>query len=157
PGLLTAAARNVGRGFTDLALYEVGSVFRWNDRGEPVRLPAGRRPGDAELRQLEATLPFQPTHLAAVLTGERERSGWWGSGRAAEWGDAIEAARIVAAAVGVELVVGPDLHAPWHPGRCAILRVDGALVGHAGELHPRVVEAFDLPARTCAVELRLDE
>jgi phenylalanyl-tRNA synthetase beta chain len=30
------------------------------------------------------------------------------------------------------------------------------LVGHAGELHPRVVAALDLPDRTCAMELDLD-
>jgi phenylalanyl-tRNA synthetase beta chain len=45
---------------------------------------------------------------------------------------------------------------PWHPGRCAALRVGDWIVGHAGELHPKVVEALDLPARTCAVELDLD-
>ena len=30
-----------------------------------------------------------------------------------------------------------------------------ALVGHAGELHPRVIEAYGLPPRTCAMELEL--
>lgn len=54
-------------------------------------------------------------------------------------------------------------YAPWHPGRCAALYVADAaaeggerLVGHAGELHPRVVAAFGLPERTVAVELDLD-
>ncbi|GAB3978676.1 hypothetical protein GCM10029978_072020 [Actinoallomurus acanthiterrae] len=32
---------------------------------------------------------------------------------------------------------------------------DGTLVGHAGELHPRVTKAYDLPARACAMELDL--
>ncbi|MFD5658473.1 phenylalanine--tRNA ligase subunit beta-related protein, partial [Streptomyces hirsutus] len=49
---------------------------------------------------------------------------------------------------------------PWHPGRCAELAdtVDGTerVVGHAGELHPRVVKNLGLPARTCAMELDLD-
>jgi phenylalanyl-tRNA synthetase beta chain len=49
-------------------------------------------------------------------------------------------------------------HAPWHPGRCARLETtDGTLVGHAGELHPKVVAALDLPARTVAFEVDLDE
>ena len=30
------------------------------------------------------------------------------------------------------------------------------IVGHAGELHPKVIEALELPARTCALELDLD-
>jgi phenylalanyl-tRNA synthetase beta chain len=36
------------------------------------------------------------------------------------------------------------------------LVVDGAVVGHAGEVHPRVIEALDLPSRTCAAELALE-
>ncbi|MGB7797135.1 MAG: phenylalanine--tRNA ligase subunit beta, partial [Pseudonocardiaceae bacterium] len=46
--------------------------------------------------------------------------------------------------------------APWHPGRCAQLQVEGHPVGHAGELHPAVVEVLGLPPRTCAMELDLD-
>ncbi len=45
---------------------------------------------------------------------------------------------------------------PWHPGRCARLVVDGHTVGHAGELHPKVVDALGLPKRTSAMELDLD-
>jgi phenylalanyl-tRNA synthetase beta chain len=158
PGLLTTAARNIGRGFNDLALYEVGQVFRWTGERSPrVDLPAGRRPTDDELARLEGTLPFQPVHVAAVLTGRRERAGWWGSGRAAGWADAIEAARTVAVSIGVVVSVDADPHAPWHPGRVAAVRVEGRLVGHAGELHPRVLEAYGLPPRTSAVELRLDD
>jgi phenylalanyl-tRNA synthetase beta chain len=56
--------------------------------------------------------------------------------------------------------VAADQHAPWHPGRCAAIFIaDGQgaerLAGHAGELHPRVVEAFRLPTRTCAAEIDL--
>ena len=36
------------------------------------------------------------------------------------------------------------------------LSVDGVLVGHAGELHPAVLERLGLPARTCAMEVELD-
>ncbi|MEU8188395.1 phenylalanine--tRNA ligase subunit beta, partial [Micromonospora carbonacea] len=46
--------------------------------------------------------------------------------------------------------------APWHPGRCAELLVDGVVVGHAGELHPAVLAALELPKRTSAMELDLD-
>jgi len=158
PGLLNALARNVGRGLGDVALYETGPVFRRTaDPGPPVRLPAETRPTDDQLARLEATLPYQPTHLAVALTGQREGAGWWGSGRAATWADAVEAARTVAASLGVQVDVRADVHAPWHPGRCAAIEVGGRLVGHAGELHPRVVEAMALPPRTSAMELRLDD
>jgi phenylalanyl-tRNA synthetase beta chain len=161
PGLLSALRRNIARGTTDLALFEAGLVYRSDDRElpglvRPPRLPVDRRPTDDELAALDAALPRQPRRLAVALAGDRERSGWWGSGRPVEWGDAVEAARIVAREVGVVLEVAADDHAPWHPGRCAVLRIDGVVVGHAGELHPRVVEALGLPPRTAAAELDLD-
>jgi phenylalanyl-tRNA synthetase beta chain len=159
PGLLAALRRNIARGNTDVALFETGLVYRVDDSGgqaRPPRLPVDRRPTDDELAALDAALPRQPQRLAIALGGERELSGWWGPGRPVEWGDAVEAARIVAREVGIVLDVAADEHAPWHPGRCAALRVDGVLVGHAGELHPRVVEALGLPPRTAAAELDLD-
>jgi phenylalanyl-tRNA synthetase beta chain len=71
----------------------------------------------------------------------------------------VEAARIVLAAAGVpadRVSVRASALAPWHPGRCAEVRVDDTVVGHAGELHPQVCSALDLPRRTCAMELNLD-
>src|SRR5205085_3866004 len=88
--------------------------------------------------------------------GQREQRGWWGEGREATGADAVQAARLSAQAYGIELtVVASDL-LPWHPGRCAQLRVGDWPVGHAGELHPKVVEALGLPKRTVAMELDLD-
>ncbi|MDP9392811.1 MAG: phenylalanine--tRNA ligase subunit beta [Actinomycetota bacterium] len=158
PGLLATLRRNVGRGMPDAAVFEIGTVFR-PDPGQATtapRLPVDRRPTAEELVGQDAALPRQPRRVAVALSGHRERVGWWGPGRAACWADAVEAAREVARAVGVELEVRADQHAPWHPGRCAALYVDAQLVGHAGELHPRVVTALDLPARTSAMELDLD-
>jgi phenylalanyl-tRNA synthetase beta chain len=157
PGLLAALRRNVGRGSTDVALYETGLVVRPAGELPPVpRLPVDRRPTPEEVAAVEAGLPDQPVRLAAVLAGEREPAGWWGPARPAEWADAIELARRVATTLDVELEVRADEHPPWHPGRCAALLVAGEVVGHAGELHPRVVQALGLPARTAAVELALD-
>ncbi|MES9607821.1 MULTISPECIES: phenylalanine--tRNA ligase subunit beta [Actinomadura] len=157
PGLLKALALNVGRGFGDVALFEVGMVFRPRpDAPERApRLAVDRGPTAEEVAALEAALPDQPYRVAAVLAGDREPSGWWGEGRPALWADAVEAARTVAREVGVELTVKADQHAPWHPGRCAALYVGDTLVGHAGELHPRVTKAYGLPARSCAMELEL--
>jgi phenylalanyl-tRNA synthetase beta chain len=62
----------------------------------------------------------------------------------------------VADALGVPLSVRAQTRAPWHPGRCAEFRAGDVVVGHAGELHPRVCEAYGVPARTAAVEIDLD-
>jgi phenylalanyl-tRNA synthetase beta chain len=157
PGLLTALRRNVGRGGQDLALFETGLVFRPSDeRPAPPRLPVDRRPTDEEIAVLDAALPRQPRRAAVVLAGAREPAGWWGRGYQASWADAVEAGRTVAREAGVELTARADQHAPWHPGRCAALYVGDTLVGHAGELHPRVVKALSLPDRTSAMEVDLD-
>ncbi|MDN3358069.1 phenylalanine--tRNA ligase subunit beta [Actinomadura sp. DC4] len=161
PGLFRTLNRNAGRGFADVALYETGLVYRpkRTPDGRPVppppRLPVDRGPTADELAAVEAALPDQPVRVGAVLAGDRDPAGWWGPGRPANWADAIEAARTIAAEAGVELEVRADRHAPWHPGRCAVLMAGEVLVGHAGELHPRVIKAYDLPPRTCAMELDL--
>ncbi|MYX93526.1 phenylalanine--tRNA ligase subunit beta [Streptomyces sp. SID486] len=162
PGLLSALRRNDGRGSHDLALFETGLVFlrREERRAAAVHLPVDRRPTDEEIAALDAALPEQPRHVAAVLAGAREQAGWWGKGRPSDWADAVEAARTVAREAGAELIVRKGQYGPWHPGRCAELVVlaDGAerVVGHAGELHPRVLKALGLPERTSAMELDLD-
>jgi phenylalanyl-tRNA synthetase beta chain len=162
PGLLQVLVRNVGRGFPDVALFETGLVFLPRPGGQPAApiLPVDRAPTLAERAELEAALPDQPLHLAVVLAGERELSGWWGPGRRAVFEDVIEAARQVIGVSQVPFEVRAAQLEPWHPGRCAALYLDTGhgekkLAGHAGELHPRVVQAFGVPARTCAAELDL--
>lgn len=157
PGLLEMTSRNLARGNRDLALYAVGQVVLGGGQGPVVgALDVTRRPADDELAALDASLPKQPVHVAAVLTGLRDPAGPWGPGRAADAYDAFGAARTIAAAAGVELVLVADQHLPWHPGRCARLEVDGRTVGYAGELHPAVLERAGLPARLCALEIDLD-
>lgn len=160
PPLLATLRRNIGRGQRDLALYEMGLVFLARpEAGAPPALGVADRPSDEEFAAANACLPHQPWHVAAVLAGEIELRGWWGQGRAASWADAIEAARIALDAAGVRgdrVDVRAAEHAPWHPGRCAAIVVDGQVVGHAGELHPAVVTALELPRRTCAMEINLD-
>jgi phenylalanyl-tRNA synthetase beta chain len=157
PGLLEMLSRNRSRGAGDLALYHLGQVTL--PHAQPVPMPepgVDRRPTDAEYAQIKAALPAQPLHVAVVLAGNREPAGWWGRGRSAGWEDAVEAARLVGRVAGVELRVTKADLAPWHPGRCAALRVGDWVIGHAGELHPKVIEALQLPPRTCAMELDLD-
>jgi phenylalanyl-tRNA synthetase beta chain len=158
PGLLGALHRNVSRGLTDVALFELGPVFiaREHQVAAPTP-PVTERPAPDALSALDAALPDQPLHLAVALAGHRERPGWWGPGRAVSWADAVEVARLAAATVRAAGVsVQQAAVAPYHPGRCAQVELDGAVIGHAGELHPRVIEALGLPPRTCAAELDVD-
>ncbi|HEX6055366.1 MAG TPA: phenylalanine--tRNA ligase subunit beta, partial [Intrasporangium sp.] len=157
--LVDVLRRNVSRGHKDVALFEMGLVFR---PGGPLgRAPipgVSARPSDDELEQLYAAVPPQPRRVGIMATGLIEHAGWWGPGRSAEWSDMVSAVEAVAAALVVPVVISADPdHAPWHPGRCArITLTDGTLVGHAGELHPKVLTALDLPARTVAAEIDVD-
>jgi phenylalanyl-tRNA synthetase beta chain len=156
PGLLKALARNVGRGNLDAALFETSLVFSpTGDERAPI-LGVDRRPSDAEWASIEKAVPHQPWHLAMALTGQAEVPGWWGEGRSASWSDAIAVVRTLAAELGVDLEVVAATRAPWHPGRCAEIRSGERVLGHAGELHPRVCKAYAVPARTAVAEVDLD-
>jgi phenylalanyl-tRNA synthetase beta chain len=157
--LVDALRRNVARGHKDVALFEVGLVFR--PAGPLAKAPipdVASRPDDETLARLYEAVPAQPRRAGLVASGLIEQAGWWGPGRAADWSDMVAAVQAVAAALAVPVVVSADPdHAPWHPGRCArITLTDGTLVGHAGELHPKVVAALELPERTVAAEIDVD-
>lgn len=161
PTLLGAAQRNVGRGFDDLALFELGSVFlgvagSGSRPHNPPRPGVTQRPSDADWRALEGLLPDQPMHLAAVWTGDRSPKGWRGGGEPVTWADAIATVQDIADSLEVELIIERGSDPAFHPGRCAQLTIDNAVIGHAGELHPGVLEAWGLPERACAMELDLD-
>jgi phenylalanyl-tRNA synthetase beta chain len=157
--LVTAARRNVGRGFGEMALFESGRVFRWpQPRPAPtvVRPGVAGRPSDRELAELDALLPAQPEHVAVLLTSSLRRPGWWGPDGAEPYRDAIATARMIADEARLDVTVVAAQMAPWHPGRCAELRVGDRVVGWAGELHPRVLETLGLPDRAAAMELNLE-
>ena len=157
PGLLEALTRNVSRGSVDVALYAIAQVVQPTTETRPVELiPTDRRPSDDEIAMLDQSLPTQPQHVGAVLAGLREPAGPWGPGRPVHASDAFEAVRIIGRATGVELTLRPAQYLPWHPGRGAAVFVGDTPVGHAGQLHPAVIERCGLPKGTCAVELDLD-
>ena len=157
PGLLEALVRNVSRGIVDVALYAVAQVVQPTEQTRGIELiPVHRRPTADEVAILDAALPRQPQHAAVVLTGLWEPRGPWGDGRPVEAADAFEAVRIIARASGVDVVLRAAQYLPWHPGRCAEVLVGDRVIGHAGQLHPGVIERSELPPCTCAVELNLD-
>jgi phenylalanyl-tRNA synthetase beta chain len=157
PGLLEALGRNVSRGAVDVSLFAIAQVVESTAETHAVeRISNDRRPTDEEIATLDASLPRQPQHVAVVLAGLREPAGPWGSGRRADAVDAFEAVRVIGRAAGVEMTLRAAHYLPWHPGRCAEVVIGDAVVGHAGQLHPAVVERSGLPKGTCAVELDLD-
>ena len=156
--LVDAAARNVARGARHVAVFEAGRVVLGSENPAKAPIPAvGAKPAPEVLEAVKAAVPEQPHRVAFIATGDAIPASPDGPARAFDATDVIEAAVEIGRALGVELAVTADEHAPWHPGRCARLSLaDGTVVGYAGELAPKVCSALDLPARACAAELEVD-
>ena len=159
PGLLQTAHRNIARGLTDLAIFETGVVFLPEpgvEYGTEDVPPLGERPSDEKLAELNASIPPQHRHVAALLTGNVSPRQPGRASEAAGLAEALDAVRVIAAAAGVEIDVVQAERAALHPGRTGALRVAGEEVGYVDELHPAVAEDADLPGRATVLELDLD-
>jgi len=156
-GLAAAARRNLARGTADFAIFEWGSTFRGTCGAPGVRLGTQVRPTSEQWDALQASLPEQGQHLAALLVGAATNPGSWGNARAYDWSDAVEAVQVAANALGLRLALQAGSDPAFHPGRCAALFLPDQVtaVGFAGELHPRTCEALGLPPRSCAFEVDL--
>lgn len=158
PGLLSTLSRNISRGAKDVAIFEIGTVFRNVSPLKKVELPGtSKRPSPKAIAELYATVPKQMLFVGGVVAGHSRISSWQGAGEKFGWDDAIaKAIEIIESTGNSYEVISSDL-APWHPGRCAEIKVNGKAVAHAGELHPRVISALNLPERSCAFAVILSE
>ncbi|QCB98236.1 phenylalanine--tRNA ligase subunit beta [Arthrobacter sp. PAMC25564] len=158
PGLIEVAKRNHSRGFRDLALFEAGLVFLPGEKlGTASIPPLGAKPSDEVLDALYDGVPDQPLHLAAVLTGHDSPAAAGHTPRPWDWADALDIARLAGDVLGVDIVVSQGHHQAFHPGRAAQLALrSGEVLGYAGELHPKLLAAHDMPARSVAVEFNAD-
>lgn len=156
PGLIEVAQRNISRGAKDFAIFEMGSIFRSSQKLVPAISPElGQRPDQSIIDAITASVPPQAYHVAGLLVGKNEASDWQGPARAYTWQDAIAYAQDILQLCNLEWSIKRSDFAPWHPGRCAELIVDGKAVAHAGELHPRIVAAYGLPERSVAFAVGL--
>jgi phenylalanyl-tRNA synthetase beta chain len=158
PGLIEVAKRNHSRGFRDLALFESGLVFLPSEgMGTDSIPPLGVKPSEEVLDGLYDGVPAQPFHLAAVLTGHDSPAAAAHAPRVWDWADVLDIARLAGEVLGVEIVVSQGSHQAFHPGRAAQLSLrTGEVVGYAGELHPKLLAASDMPARSVALEINAD-
>ena len=157
PGLIKAAARNIGRGAPGVALFETGTVAFPADRGPAPIYGVDWRPTTTSWPSCSRRIPDQPLHLAVVLAGERERAGWWGEGREAGWADAIGAGPAARRGAGRRrrgAPRSPDALAPGplRPARGSAGRSSATPASCTRE----VCQAFGLPPRSAAVEIDLD-
>ena len=151
PGLLLTAMRNQGRGASDIAIFEIGSVFRNTEKLISPGIVGIDKVPDVKTKEIiYKSVPNQPLHVGAVVAGKLTSDSWHVKSSNFTWVEAIGFARAIVENTGSEANTIPSDFAPWHPGRCAEIQVDGKPVGHAGELHPRVISLLGLPDRSCA-------
>jgi phenylalanyl-tRNA synthetase beta chain len=156
PGLIEVAARNISRGAKDFAIFEMGSIFRSSQKLVPAVSPLiGSRPDAKTISAIYSSVPPQAFHVAGLLVGKIEEENWQGKARAYTWQDAIAYAQDILRLCNLEWTVKRSDFAPWHPGRCAELIVDGKAVAHAGEIHPRIIAKYGLPERSVAFAVGL--
>jgi len=155
PGLLHAAARNVSRANSNLAIVEEGSAFIAG--GTAVRsLPAGnQRPSDKVLESLNASIPSQPRKLAGVVLGDWVAQQPGQASIEAGYQQAISALFSALASIGVGSGLTQAAVTGLHPGRGAKVLVSGQEVGIVGELHPNIADELHLPGRVGVFEVDL--
>jgi phenylalanyl-tRNA synthetase beta chain len=140
PGLVMAAQRNADRGLADVALFEVGQVFK------------GDRPED----QFTAATGVRRALAAATGIGRH-----WSGSKPVDAFDAKADAFAVLAAAGAPmqaLQVVPGGPAWFHPGRSGTIQIGPQnILGHFGELHPRALEALKAEGPLVAFEVTLEK
>ncbi len=135
PSLLDAVARNAARGFADNALFEVGPQYASATPGDQLMVAAGLRSGTGSRHWAGKMAPPDVFTAKADVLGLLEALGV-----------PVGALQIAAEAPGT-----------WHPGRSGVLRLGPkTLIARFGELHPRVLEAFDIRMPVAAFEVFLD-
>jgi phenylalanyl-tRNA synthetase beta chain len=139
PGLVLAAQANSDRGFSDLALFEVGQIFKGDQPQDQLTAAAGVRHGFASSKGI---------------------GRHWSGSATADALDAKADAFAVLASTGapmqaLQIVPGG---ANWlHPGRSATIQIGPQnILGYFGELHPRTLEALGADGPLLAFEVILD-
>jgi phenylalanyl-tRNA synthetase beta chain len=156
PGLIEVAARNISRGAQDFAIFEMGSIFRSSEKLETFVNPdTADRPSQQVISKIFDSVPEQTEMVAGLLVGKKEVENWQGKSQSFEWNDAISFAQEILDLCHLDYEIKRSELAPWHPGRCAELIVDGKVVAHAGEIHPRILAQYNLPARSSAFAINL--
>lgn len=132
PALLQTATYNVRRGSKNLALFEIGPVYR------PVP---------------ESLQPEQQTHLAVLLTGANHAAHWSETARPVTFYDLKGYAEVLLESLASEYTYTEVKFGPWKPGATGRIAVGESILGHFGEIDKGVLDAFDLDQTSYVMEL----
>lgn len=131
PGMLEAVSRNLARKNSNLAFFEMGTVF----------YPQG------------ASLPEERLKLSAVVAGKLEMN-WLKQNVEMDFYYLKGILENILMQLGIENVsYKAQAQAAYHPGRTAMIYADGVELGVIGEVHPQVRQNFNIKPRACSFEL----
>ena len=136
PNLITAAGRNIDRGFKNVALFEAGSQFSSDTPDGQSLVLAGIRRGQTGARHW-AKAPEEVSAFHAKADAEAVLRGI---------GTKIDNAQVAAEA--------PSW---YHPGRSGVIRLGPKnVLAYFGEIHPKVLKALDVKGPLVAFEILLE-
>ncbi len=145
-GLLDAARLNLSRGAEGVRLFESGRVYLKQTPEPGSKDRSGGPLGGEFLGDIPAPA-CEPHHLGGILSGSLPAS-WRGEGPGEPdyfAGKAVAEGLFAALGAPLEVAAPEDPEPFLHPGRSAVVRIDGSEAGWIGELHPLVARAWDLP------------
>ncbi|MFI4904420.1 MAG: phenylalanine--tRNA ligase subunit beta [Burkholderiales bacterium] len=128
PGLLRTLASNVAQGARRAHIFEYGRTF--------ARDAAGYA---------------QPMRVGGLAFGPALPEQWGAPTRGVDFFDVK--GEVAALFPRARVTTPRAAHPALHPGRSAQVRVDDRAIGFIGELHPRLVRHFDLPATAVVFEI----
>ena len=134
PGLLGTAAHNLAQRNLRVHVFELGKVF----------LPGSQ------------LLPEEPRRLGVLLMGAWEDESWTRSGVPTDYYLGKGMIERVVEALGSTASYERGSEPFLHPGKSARVMAAGQEVGWLGEVHPLVLQAYDLPPACVAWELDAD-
>jgi phenylalanyl-tRNA synthetase beta chain len=132
PNLMTFASRNNARGYSDLALFEIGAIYASEYKDKQMPCLAGIRTGKINPRSVHKV--------------ERPASFYDAK---ADLYSAIAAYQFD----GNKLAISRDVPSYYHPGRSACFSLGKNVIGYCGEIHPEIIEHYDLNGPAIAFEL----
>lgn len=135
PNLLAAAARNANQGYPDIALFEVGPEYAGDRPEDQAQVAVGLRVGRTGARDWRKA--DRPVDLFDAKA------------------DALDLLEVLEAPTA-NLQVSADAPDWYHPGRSGCLRLGPKVMARFGELHPRIVAAFDIKGPAVAFEVMVE-
>jgi len=136
-GILQTIVRNLARKNEDLRIYEIGAIYL------PDSLP------------IEA-LPKEPVKLCGALVGKRNETSWNAPKDYVDFYDAKGTVDLILDGLGIEYKVISGEHSSLHPGKTAIYTKNEQIIAVVGEVHPKVLDDFEINRKVFLFEIDVD-